>query len=291
MTDQLTVLVTGATGQQGGAVADHLLKAGHTVRFLTRNPDGDAAGALASRGAQAFAGDFDHPESLKAAADGADTAYLMGTPFEAGTEAETEHGRTAIDAFRAAGVGHVVYSSVGSADRATGIPHFESKFAVEQYLVEAGIPYSISGPVFFADNFLSPWMLPSIQAGNLAMALPADRKLQLVTLADIGEFGAELIERREAVFGKRYDIAGDELTGAEMADVLAKASGRNIAYVELPIDAVRQQSEDMALMFQWFERAGYSADIAALKRDFPQVGWQTLETWASQRTWQSAAAA
>ena len=289
MSNKLSVLVTGATGQQGGAVADVLHRDGHRVRAVSRNPASDAAENLARKGVEVVAGDFTDLASLKRAAEGVDTAYLMGTPFEAGTAAETEHGRQAIDAFKAAGVGHIVYSSVGSANKKTGIPHFESKYAVEEYLAASDVPYTINAPVFFMENHVSPWMLPALVNGQLAMALPAGRKLQQVAVNDIGEFGARLIERRERVFGKRFDIAGDELTGTETAATLARASRREIAYAEIPIEAVRSQSEDLALMNEWFDRVGYSTDIAALRREFPEVSWHSLADWANKLDWDEIA--
>jgi uncharacterized protein YbjT (DUF2867 family) len=287
MSTKLKVLVTGATGQQGGAVARVLHRDGHSVRAITRNPESDQAKVLASQDIELVTGDFNDPGTLTQAAEGFDAAYLMGTPFENGPAAETEHGQQAIDGLKAAGIGHIVYSSVGSADQKTGIPHFDSKYAVEQHLVASGVPYTISAPVFFMDNHTSPWTQPPLSSGQLAMAVPADRKLQYIALADIGDFGAHLIERRDSVFGKRYDIAGDELTGTETAAVLSKASGQTIDYSQVPIEVIRGMSEDLALMFEFFANVGYSADIAALRRDFPEVRWHSLSDWAANVDWAS----
>ena len=109
--------------------------------------------------------------------------------------------------------------------------------------------------------------------------------LQLVALADIGAFGAALVERREQVFGKRFDFAGDELSGEEQAKILSHAIGRPIYYQEIPIAAARQQSEDAALMFEWFDRVGYDADIAALRRDFSEIRWHSFADWAREFDW------
>src|SRR6478735_3618753 len=144
MTIKRRVLVTGATGQQGGAVARALLSRGHRVKALTRKPDGDAARRLASAGADVVAGDLGNATSvLKAAAD-VDTMFLMGNSYEAGTEEETRQGIIAADAAKAAGVGHLIYSSVADANKKTGIPHFESKYLVEKHVGGLGIPYTIS---------------------------------------------------------------------------------------------------------------------------------------------------
>jgi len=285
MSDKRTVLVTGATGKQGGAAVDALLARGHSVVGLTRNPSTDSARGLAARGVSVAAGDFTNPDSLTAAAGGVDTIYAMTTPFEAGVDAEVAQGIALVNAAKAAGVGHVVLGSVASADRATGIPHFDSKYRVEQHLASAGVPHSIVAPVYFMDNLLEPWMVPGLQDGKLAMALPAERVLQQVAVSNIGAFAASLVERREAVFGKRYDIADDELTGTQAAAIISQASGREISYQGFPADVLRPDSEDMALMFEWFDKVGYTADPAALRRDFPEVPWLTYQAWAEQQDW------
>jgi uncharacterized protein YbjT (DUF2867 family) len=285
MSEKRTVLVTGATGQQGGAVAHALLRHGHTVRALTRKPDGAAAQALAAKGAQVVVGSFDEPATITAAARGADAGYLMGNFYEAGFDGETRQGIEAADALKAAGVGHLIYSSVGSANRATKIPHFDSKFLVEQYVRSLGVPFTISAPVAFMENVVAPWALDALRRGALAGVVPPERALQLVSLHDIGEFVASLVGRREAVFGQRFDIASDEVTGPEQARDLAAAIGKPVAYQQIPLSAVRQQSEDTAIMAEWFDKVGYSADIAALQRDFPEVGWQRFAEWAKQEDW------
>jgi uncharacterized protein YbjT (DUF2867 family) len=285
MTTKRSVLVTGSTGQQGGAVAHALLSRGHRVKAMTRKPDSDAARRLASAGADVVTGDLGDAASIVKAASGVDTMYLMGNSFEGGTEEETRQGIIAADAAKAAGVGHLTYSSVADANKKTGIPHFESKYLVEKHVAGLGIPYTISAPVAFMENIVAPWSIGALRQGTYAFAMPAKRVLQLVALEDIGAFVAALVERREQVFGKRFDIAGDELSGEEQAKILSQAIGRPISYQEIPIAAARQQSEDTALMFEWFDRVGYDADIAALRRDFPEVRWHSFADWAHEFDW------
>jgi uncharacterized protein YbjT (DUF2867 family) len=285
MTTKLSVLVTGATGQQGGAVARALLSRGHRVKALTRKPDSDAARRLASAGADVVAGDLGNAASVLEAAGDVDTMFLMGNSYEAGTEQETRQGIIAADAAKAAGVGHLIYSSVADANKKTGIPHFESKYLVERHVAGLGIPYTISAPVAFMENTVAPWSIGGLRQGTHAFAMPPKRVLQLVALVDIGAFVAALAERRETVFGKRFDFAGDELSGEEQAKILSQAIGRPIDYQEIPIAAIRQQSEDAALMFEWFDRVGYDADIAALQSDFPEVHWHSFTDWARGFDW------
>ncbi|MEK1851920.1 MAG: NmrA/HSCARG family protein [Phyllobacterium sp.] len=285
MTTKRSVLVTGATGQQGGAVARALLSRGHSVKALTRKPDSDAARQLKSEGADVVVGDLGDATSILRAAGDVDTMFLMGNSYEAGVEEEIRQGIIAADAAKAANVGHLIYSSVADANKKTGIPHFESKYIIEKHVAGLAIPYTISAPVAFMENTVAPWSLGALSQGSHAMAMPPKRVLQLVTLADIGAFVAALTERREQVFGMRFDIAGDELSGEKQAEILSKMIGRPINYQQIPIAAMRQQSEDAALMFEWFERVGYDVDIAALQRDFPEVHWHNFTDWARGFDW------
>lgn len=119
--------------------------------------------------------------------------------------------------------------------------------------------------------------------------MPHKRVLQLVALADIGAFVASLVERRQRVFGKRFDFAGDELSGEEQAKILSQAIGRPVTYQDIPIEGARQQSEDTALMFEWFDKTGYDVDIAVLHRNFPEVCWARAFDWSVLERTSSAA--
>ena len=286
MEDDRSALVCGATGKQGGALARLLLGRGHRVRAFVRRPGSAEAAELERSGADLAEGDFDERSTVEEAARGVDAVFIVATPFEAGTEVEARHGIAAADAARAAGVSHLVYSSVASADRDTDIPHFDSKREVERHIEGLGVPYTIVAPVYFMENVLSPWNLPELREGRLPIALPASRPLQQVALGDIAAFTALVIENREGFVGRRVDIASDELPGEVMAEILTRVSGREIGYVEVPIEQVRQaMGEDGARMFDWFDRVGYSADIAALRRDRAEVGWHTFEEWAREQDW------
>jgi len=288
MSEAKLILVFGATGQQGGAVADALLERGYRIRAATRHPDSEAAIALRERGAEIVQADFADSTSLQAAMQGVDTVYLMGTPFEVGIEREVAQGIAAIDAAKAAGIEHLIYSSVASANQATGIPHFESKFEVEQFLAASGLNYTIVAPVFFMENLLQPWA-GSLTEARLTLAMPEDRTLQQISVASIGSFVAAIVDRGASEYGKRYDIAGADLSGASAAAVLGHVSGRSFEYQGFPPDALREQSEDMALMFEWFIETGYSVDLARLRTEFPEVKWLSFEQWAETVHWPSPA--
>ena len=159
-----SVLVTGATGQQGGALARHLRNYGYRVIALTRRTDSPAAKTLEDIGAELAVGDFDDPASLEAAARQADTVFAMATPFEAGPDASPP-GHEPGGRRETAGVRHFVYSSVAGADRLTGIPHFDSKHEVEHYVRRSNLPYTIVGPTFFMENFTGPMFREGLEAG------------------------------------------------------------------------------------------------------------------------------
>jgi len=285
MSSQRLVLVTGATGSQGGSVVQALLKRGHKVRGMTRRADSSVAKKLRQGGVEVVAGDFMDQDSLVRAASGVDTIFTMTTPFEEGAEAETAQGIAITNAAKDAGIGHLIYSSVANADKATGIPHFDSKYEVEKHIASSGVPYTIIAPVYFMENLTTPWSVPGLRQGKLALALPANQPLQQIAVRDIGAFAAAIVERRESVFGHRYDIAGDELSGEESVAIFSEATGRKIQYESFPPDALRAQSEDMALMFEWLNDTGYSADIAGLRRDFPEVTWLDFAAWIGQQNW------
>jgi uncharacterized protein YbjT (DUF2867 family) len=290
MTSKLSVLVTGASGKQGGHLVRELLARRYSVRALTRKPESSAAAALAARGVTIVRGDFEDQGSLERAARGVDTVFAMSTPYESGEKTETREGINIVRAAASAGVTHLVYTSVAGADRATGVPHFDSKFEVEKEVRRSGVPFTIVAPVFFMENFLADWMKAGIARGSIAMALPATRRLQQIAVADIAQFTALVIERRESFLGKRIDIASDELTPATAAAVISNVSGRHIEYAALPIEAVRQQNEDLARMFEWFDRVGYDADVVGLRSLYPEVEWHRFSTWAREQDWSAIVA-
>ncbi len=286
MDTKLTVLVSGATGNQGGAVSRSLIAGGHQVRALTRNTDSPKAKALTALGVDVRQGNFDDEDAVANALKGVDSFYLMGSPLEIGVEGETAQGIKLANVARTAGVGHLVYGSVANADLDTGIPHFDSKYKVEQHIKTLDIPYTITAPAFFMDNVIAPWSIDALVAGKIMQAMPGDRVLQEVSVKNIGDFVASIIGRRDSVFGKRFDYAGDELTGNESAAILTQATGHPIQYESFPVSVLKEQSEDMAAMFDWFDRVGYNIDIKSLHRDFSDINWQNYRDWVDSQNWQ-----
>ncbi len=283
-TDRI-IVVSGATGQQGGATARHLLEAGWKVRALTRDASKPAAHELEKAGAEVVEADLNNPSSVERALSGAYGVFSVQTFAEEGPEGEYRQGRALADAAKAAGVQHFVYSSVGGADRNTGIPHFESKAGIERYVKSLGLPYTILQPVYFMNNFDSFSAPTPAEDGTLqiSMGLPADVPLQLIAVDDIGAFAAIAFDNREHYLGKSIELAGDERTLESITAAISAAIGKPVRYVALPIDAVRQFSDDAAIMFEWFIDRGYEADIPELRRIYPAL--QNFETFLRQDGW------
>lgn len=256
------VLVTGATGQQGGAIARELLAKGYQVRAMTRNPDSDKAKALKAAGAEIVKGDLDDAASVKAALKGCWGAYAVQNTWEAGVEGEERQGKAFAKAAKEAGIQHLVYSSVGSAHRNTGVPHFDNKFRVEQTIRELGFPsFVIIRPVFFMENMKT--FFPPDENGNINMAMSPSTKLQMVAVKDIGKYGLLAFEKASELNGQAIDFAGDSLTIPEAAAIIAEKTGKTVKHVQADIEAVRAYSDDMAKMFEWFDSTGYNCDIAS----------------------------
>ncbi len=284
-TGEDVVLITGATGQQGGATARELLAAGHKVRAMTRKPDSDNAAALAQLGAEVVQGDFDDSASVRGALEGVWGAFAVQITWEAGVEQEEVQGKRFAELAKEAGVQHLVYASVASAHRNTGIPHFDNKWRVEEVLRGLGFPsFTIIRPVFFMENLISPWFKPGIDEGKLVVGVAPDTSVQMIAVGDIGKYGRRAFERHEELNGQAVDIAGDALTMPATAKIIGDAAGRAVEFVRAPIEEVRKFSEDYALMLEWFDAVGFDVDIAATS-EAHGIAATSFADWAAQAAW------
>jgi len=275
------ILVTGATGQQGGAVARALLAKGQQVRVMTRHPE--KAASLAKAGAEVVQGDLANRAILQMALRGVHGVFAMSTWVEEGMEAEVRQGTMLADAAKQAGITHYVYTSVGSAHRNTGIPHFDSKWKVEQHIRQIGLPATILRPVWFMENFTT-FAKPSAE-GVIMLPMKPARKLAMVALKDIGEFGAAAFLRPNDFLGQAIDLAGDDLTMPEAAAQLTHAIGRPIRFQEFPMEqAEAAMGHDLTTMFRWFNEVGYAIDLPALKQKF-QMPLTTFAEWIKTVDW------
>ena len=280
------IVVTGATGKQGGAVARSLLDRGFRIRALTRNPQKPEAQALADRGAEVVQGDMEEDRSaMERALEGAYGVFSVQNYWETGYDGEVQQGKTVADAAKAAGVEHFVYSSVGSAHRQTGLSHFESKWEVENHVRELDLRYTILRPVFLMQNW--EMMRGMVLGGTLAQPLDPDKPFQQVAVEDIGAFAAIAFENPERWIGREVDLAGDEPTMPEIAETFGRVIGREVSYYQVPWDQFEEQmGEEITVMYRWFNDMGYEADIAALQQEYPEL--TTFERYLRAHGWEGA---
>jgi uncharacterized protein YbjT (DUF2867 family) len=282
-TSRRPIAVVGATGLQGGATVRALLAAKAPVRALVRRIDSDAARALTELGADLVAADLDDPESLRAAFTGVDAVFAMTTPgYDQRTDLEVAHGHAIADAAAAAGVPHVIYGSVGGAERHTGIPHFDSKRDIEEYLVARGLSTIFVRPVFFMDNF-AQFLTPAMQDGTLLVRipLPPGIPLQMIAVEDVGAVAAAAALDPGRVAGGSIEIAGDELTGEQIAEAYQHRYHVPARYEPLPIDVLGADADQRA-MFEWFAHPpAFRADFAATRALAPRT--KTFEQWLATR--------
>lgn len=275
------IAVTGATGAQGGALAHLLLDRGLPVRALTRNPAG--AAELRTRGAEVAFADFDDPASLQAALTGCRSLFLMSTPFGTSVETEVRQGVATVDAAVWAGIEHVVFSSVAHADRATGVPHFDSKYEIERHLAASPLAWTVLGPAKFMDNYAIARSAGLLRQGVLALPMAADRPVALVYCADIAGMAALALTEPERFTGVRVDIAGEEATPAAQAEAFTAVLGHPVAFQQVPDERARGYGDDLAAMFRYFDKVGLDVDTEALRRNYPEVGWHTFAEWLAGR--------
>ena len=276
------ILVSGATGRQGGAVARELLSRGYQVRGLTRNPDSDRARRLADLGVEMVKGDFDDMTTLHQAVQGAYGVFSVQNFWEHGKQAEIRQGMNFADAAKQAGMEHFVYSSVANADKNTGIPHFDSKYEIEKHIQAIQLPYTIIRPVSFMENW--EYSRAEIENGFIYGPLSADTPHQHIAVKDIGRFAAEAFDNPDQWLGVSLDIAGDTSTQQEIAGTFSRITGKAITYVQIPWDEYEaQQGEEMTIMEKWFENTGYSVDVDALRNKHPWL--ISLEQYLQENDW------
>ncbi len=281
------IAVTGATGQQGGAVARKLLAEGWKVRALTRDANKPAAQELASLGAELIPGDMENRAGLDAAFKGAYGIFSVQNFWlpNVGFEGEIRQGKNVADAAKAAGVQHLVFSSVGAAHRGMGQKHFESKWIIEQYIHSLDIPFTILRPAFFMENY--NWSRAQVLNGTfVGMGLRLGKGLQSIAVEDIAAFVAFAFANPQQYISKTIELSGDELTESQIADTFTKVVGRPVKLTPPTPGGGRRSEEEMVAMFNFFNGEGYGADIPALRKLHP--GLLTLEQWLRKNGWENA---
>ncbi len=274
-----TVLVTGATGNQGGATSRHLLADGWHVRALVRDDTTPAAAALAAAGADLVRGDLNDRASVEKAARGAYGLYSV----QPANDNELGQGINVADAAEAAGVRHLVYSSVGGAEsqnrfyRERGWGQIE-KWQIEEHIRALGIPATILRPAGFMEDLVNPARF--FQNGSLNVPWHDHLLMQLIAVDDTGAFAALAFANPDAYLGRAIEITGDRLTAPQIAEALSTAAGRPIPHTQIPLDILWQHSPEAAKVFTWANATFYDSDLAPLRQAHPGV--MDFLTWLSR---------
>lgn len=305
MNDSKLIAVVGATGAQGGGLARAILDdpaGGFRCRALTRHPDSDKARALADRGAEVVAADLDDVESLVRAFDGAYGAFCVTNFWEHfSPEKEQAQAANLAEAAKRAGLKHVVWSTLEDTrkwvplddDRMPTlqgeykVPHFDAKGAANREFTDRGVPTTLLHTSFYWDNFIyfgsGPQRMPD---GSLALVFPLDdAKLPGIAVEDIGRSAYGIFKAGDRFIGESVGIAGEHVSGQEMADAMSDALGQNIGYANVPPDVYRSfefdGADDLGNMFQFkrdfeddFRRP---RDVEATRRLNPQL--QSFDDW------------
>ena len=281
-----TVLVTGATGRQGGAVIRHMRPKGWKLRALTRNPNSYAAKELAKQEVELVQGDLDDPGSLERAARGVYGIYSVQDFWTVGARREVQQGKNLADVAKKAGVEHFVYSSVGGAERNTGITHWETKWVVEKHIRSLKLPVTVLRPASFMETYHILEVEIGLFKGKLADPVRADKPYQTIATDDIGGFVALAFERPKDFIGMELEIAASELTNIEAAKVFSRVMNRPVRFQKLPLPIVRLiLGKEFYQMFHWFNNKGYQANIPELRHKYPEVHLHTLEEWLRKDGW------
>lgn len=268
------VLVFGATGTQGGAVARTLLSQAVPVVALVRHPDSDRARDLVGLGAELVVGDMGDEWSLARAFAKVPVAYVVTTPFEDGAGAEVRQGDTVIRAAVQSGLPWMILASVAAAGRAA-VPHFRSKARIEAQLAATSVPWTIVAPSYFYENVLGARQ--SIAEGVLPLPLPPHTALHQLALGDLGAVVAAILRRREEHLSTRIELAADAPTPEEMATALG------VRATETSIDDLAQRNPDLAAMYTFLAETGYGIDVAAVRARYPEVAWSGFAEWAAEQ--------
>jgi uncharacterized protein YbjT (DUF2867 family) len=278
-----TILVTGATGKQGGAVVHHVLQRGFAVRAIARKPDSPAAQALKSKGVNIFEGDMEDADSLRQAMHGVDGVFCVQNFWEKGIgkAGEIRQARNVIQIAADAHISHLVLASIAGCDNAHGVEHFESKWEIEKMVDSAHLPRTFIRTVFFMENFLDPRNGP-LMFPVLAGALKPGTRFHMIAVRDIGWFVAEAFAKPDEYLGRIIEIAGDSLTVAEMKRHYMDATGKKPANFKLPAWLLRVLNGEMARQLHWNNEVGWHFDIHKLRQLHPElIGFHKF--WEAQQ--------
>lgn len=283
ITASKTILVFGATGQQGGAVASALRSNGWSVRALVREFETDKARSLSANGVELVRGDLSDRGSIRSAMTGAYGVFSVqpssgqGAVYGVSDEDEVRYGTTIADLAVEADIQHLVYTSVNAAGpEKTGMGHFDSKSEIEAHIRSLPLNSTIVRPAGFMELLMLPGM--GLDKGFFVSFVRAEQKAQVIAVQDIGKIVAGIFADPSQFIGQTIEIAGDEVTGTSLRESLSRAAGKPISYSRFP-DSLLQENAFLGRLANLFDdgRLAGRADIGQLRNEFGPL--LTFEEW------------
>jgi uncharacterized protein YbjT (DUF2867 family) len=281
MQQQGKIFVTGATGNQGGAVVRSLIKNGFKVKALTRNASSPEAKVLKELNAEIIQGDLNNPESFADHLDNVSGIFSAQT-FANGTEKEIKQGIALANLAKAHDINFFLYSSVLGADLHSGVPIWESKFTIENHIRKLGLPFCILRPASFFENFQIPAVKKRIINGKLGS--PIDRNIlqPFLSVRDIGTVAATIFQNQEKFLGKTISLIAAEMNLDEVADIFSESLGKEIKYQQLPMFLTKLiMGRNLYKMFDWINKNKGRAFWAKEKLNEELPHLMDLRQWIS----------
>jgi uncharacterized protein YbjT (DUF2867 family) len=280
--DGKLIAITGVTGSQGGATARRLLSDGWRLRGLTRNAGSAGARAMAAAGVELVQGDMGDRAALDRLFAGAHGVYGVTDFFRNGLVREVEHGRLIAEAARDAGVAHVVFPSVGLADRNSGVPYLEAKCAIEKHLERTGVPLTVIRPTLFLEDLVELKYAAPVWWGTVRRLVGPDKRLLWIAVADVGAIAARMFASPETFIGQKLTLAGDFRSFTEAKQIFRKVRGRAPLALPLPVWLTRRLvNADLVPMWEWLGRNPIEGDVESIRRIHPEL--MDMETWLRRR--------
>lgn len=283
--DDRVIVVTGATGLQGGSVVRCLLRGGWRVSALTRSPQSERARALAALGAEVVQGDMDDPRSLARAFSGAYGVYSVQNPVISGIEGEINQGKNVARAARDAGIQHVVYASAGIGARGAGVPSWESKTVIEDYLKSLEIPLTILRPTAFMEIMTEKKFFPPVSTWNVMPALMGgEKKVVWFAADDLGFVAAKVFAESETFAGQELNLVSDVRSIDECRELYRQVSGKLPGRFPMPpwlFERFGFIGKDLTIMWRWLRDAELPADTGPTLAVHPEA--MSVEAFLKKR--------
>lgn len=282
-----TIVVTGATGRQGGAAVRHLLQDGWRVRAVTRKPQSTKARALAAAGAEVVKGDMGDRGSLEPAFRDLYGVYSVQNPMISGVDQEVRQGKNVGDAAKESGARHVVYGSAGTGRPGTGIGSWESKLQIEQHMRELGLPLTVLRPLAFMELMTDKGYFPAASTWHVMPKLMGERRpVGWLSVDDLGAIVAKVFASPEEHVGREMKLASDVKTIDECREVYREVTGKATPRFPMPVWLFeRIVGTDLTAMWRWLRREEVDLDTGPAKAMLPKAlsvrEWMKRELGAS----------